>query len=67
MLTEDASAYTSEQWTGKTLKSTLVDTSRCEGELPRLDVIADRHEVACYAGTKLTLPETWASLEADRG
>ena len=43
----------------------IVDTARCEGELPTLDLIEEAHEVACFAGVKLTDPATWARREAE--
>jgi len=45
--------------------SGILDTARCEGDLPALDHIAEGHEVACFAGTKLTEAATWEYGEAD--
>lgn len=45
--------------------SGVVDTARCDSDLPGLEIIADGHEVACFAGMELTKPATWVSEAHD--
>jgi ABC-type dipeptide/oligopeptide/nickel transport system ATPase component len=45
--------------------SGVVDTARCDSDLPGLELIADGHEVACFAGMELTKPATWVSEAHD--